>query len=327
MLCYKQNLYQGVTVYGLTMWALLAIASAVGRRDTLTALNFLSSQDSEDSVGLSLISLQGSVTPGSRANRSSMIPLRGGHSLEPESLLTSFVKLPGRIYNQIAVNVSYNGFVEEMYTFPERRPRIFNVGMATAKTWLADFIVQIGESHVAGRGWTFDWKRSTAFACFGFFYVGIVQWFLYVTIFTAICPNAISFANEPWADKMHDRTGQMDLVKQVCYDNFLLETMIYFPVFYVIREVVNGNGGGEGCGKEGKEGLQLPRRTFGHAVHAGVMKYAQNFKQDNLASWAVWVPADVVVYAVPMFMRMPLDHLVSFGWTMLLSHMRGNSHK
>lgn len=38
--------------------------------------------------------------------------------------------------------------------------------------------------------------------------------FIYVTVFTRLCPNAIRFANLPWAEKMKDRAGQMDLVKQ-----------------------------------------------------------------------------------------------------------------
>jgi len=241
-------------------------------------------------------------------------PQHGHH--RQTSLLTNLVTFPQRLYNRIAVNVTYNGLVEELYTFPERRPRLFNVLMATTKTWLADLIVQVGEGRMAGRGSAFDWKRSGAFALFGFLYVGIVQWFLYVTVFTIVCPNAIRFANSPWEEKLHDRAGQMDLVKQVCYDNFLLETLIYFPVFYIIKESVNGN-------TPSKEGAEVQRRSLGGAVHNGLAKYIRNFKQDNLASWAVWVPADVVVYAVPMFMRMPLDHMVSFGWTMLLSHMRG----
>ena len=43
----------------------------------------------------------------------------------------------------------------------------------------------------------------------------------------------------------------------------------------------------------------------------------------TLARWALWVPGDFIVYAVPIWMRLPLNHAISFVWTCYLSFLRG----
>jgi len=52
-------------------------------------------------------------------------------------------------------------------------------------------------------------------------------------------------------------------------------------------------------------------------------KYQRNLVSDNLAIWGLWIPADLIIYAVPVWMRLPLNHAVSLAWTMILSWMRG----
>jgi hypothetical protein len=228
------------------------------------------------------------------------------------SLLVEVFRIPEKIYNSIARDVTYDNVWEEILTFPERRPRVFNVMLATFKTWFADVIVQLSErsrASTAGAEWSFDWRRSSAFAVFGCVYIGLIQWMFYISIFSMLCPNAIRFANEPWDEKVLDHAGRVDLVKQVCYDNFMLETLIYFPIFYVVKEVM----------RAGRAGFNA------ETARNGLLRYLSNFKEDNMACWAVWVPADFAIFAAPMWMRMPLDHLVSFGWTMLLSHLRGGA--
>ena len=39
--------------------------------------------------------------------------------------------------------------------------------------------------------------------------------------------------------------------------------------------------------------------------------------------WALWVPGDLIVSAVPLWMRLPLNHGLSFVWTCYLSFLRG----
>jgi len=219
------------------------------------------------------------------------------------------------LYNQISFDVAYNNVWQEIYTFPERRPRTFNVMVSTTKTWLADFVVQMGLV-ATKRMQAIDWRRSAAFAIMGFFYVGLLQWFFYVTVFTELCPHAIRF-NEPISEKLLDHPGQIDLVKQICYDNFLFNPLIYFPVFYMIKESTTKT---ESCHLMSNSS----HGVFGIAkAKAALDKYAANFVNDNLISSTVWIVGDAFVMAVPIFMRMPLEHAVGFFWTMLLSSMRG----
>ncbi len=47
--------------------------------------------------------------------------------------------------------------------------------------------------------------------------------------------------------------------------------------------------------------------------------------QDFTALFQVWFPADIILFSLPMWLRMPCRHLVSLGWTSYLSFLRGSS--
>lgn len=180
--------------------------------------------------------------------------------------------------------------------------------VATVKTSLADILVQGMEGGDQG----IDWSRNAVFTAFGCFYLGAVQWFVYVTLFSKACPNAIRFANMPWAEKVKFRAGQIDLVKQTFLDNFVHYTFLYFPVFYTFKEFLQGKPKEEGQTRSPME-----------IVESALAKYKSNFKEDNMAIWALWIPMDLIIYAIPIWMRLPVNHVVSLAWTMILSWMRG----
>jgi len=210
-------------------------------------------------------------------------------------------------YHHIARNIPYHGLKEQMLTFPERRPREFNIVLATVKTFTADLVVQILESQ-RKVGWRFDWVRSAAFAMFGLIYVGAMQWILYVTLLTWLFPEAMIFANSPMAAKLVDRTGQLDMLGQILVDNLFFNVFIYFPAFYIVKSIVQGFPTGES--------------VFSSTI-GGINKYRKNFVADNMASLAVWTISDIFIFAAPMYLRMPLEHGVSFAWTMFMSATRG----
>lgn len=250
----------------------------------------------------------------------------GGMSLlqlRPAQLLTSvadssaLVLLPGSPqgggpvallhvpYNHVAVNITYHNLHEQILTFPQRKPKEFNVMLATCKTFSADAIVQLLELR-RGMAWKFDWRRSAAFACFGFFYIGITQWCLYVTFMTWLFPQAMIFANSPMSMKLTDSVGQLDMIGQVMVDNFVFSAFIAFPVFYVIKAMV-----------------QDASSSLEKRVQIGLNRYYGNCVKDNMFACAIWIPADIFIFACPMYLRMPLDHGVSFGFTMFMSFYRG----
>jgi hypothetical protein len=210
-------------------------------------------------------------------------------------------------YNHISSNISYHGLREQITTFPQRCPREFNVMLATFKTWLADMIVQFASPRPQcdDHSWTFDFRRSISFAIFGCVYIGLTQWFLYVTVLTWLFPDAMIFANSPWPVKMTDTEGQLDMLGQVLVDNLIFNVFVYFPAFYMIKGFIQGKG------------------SIVSRIQEGLHNYSKNIWQDNTVSCALWIPADFFVFACPMFMRMPMEHSVSFGWTMFMSFRRG----
>merc|ERR1719210_160664 len=204
----------------------------------------------------------------------------------------------------ISIQVEYSGLWGAITTFPKRRPYATNIIVATVKTSLADLIVQKGEGKK-----DIDWERNGVFTAFGFAYLGVVQWFVYVSLFTRLCPNAIRFSNLTWAEKLKDRPGQIDLLKQTAYDNFIHYTFVYYPVFYTFKEAIQS--------KDKKDS------SFVSTVQGALAKYKKNFVQDNLYMWSLWIPGDLMVYACPIWMRLPLNHGISLVWTMILSSLRG----
>jgi len=100
-----------------------------------------------------------------------------------------------------------------------------------------------------------------------------------------------------------------DMVGQISVDVCCFMIFIYFPVFYVIKAMFQEND------------------SFMLRAKSGLSKYWANIYSDTIAGASLWMPADVVIFAAPMYLRMPLEHLVSFGWTMFMSARRGSSEQ
>lgn len=94
---------------------------------------------------------------------------------------------------------------------PMQYPMLFGATISTFKTSLSDLLVQ----KVVEKKEAIDWKRNLAFASFGCFYLGGVQYSLYVPIFGRMFPNAASFAAKSIREKLKDGKGLLDLGKQV----------------------------------------------------------------------------------------------------------------
>lgn len=195
---------------------------------------------------------------------------------------------------------------QRLFAFPKRHPFAFQLAFATGKTAAADYLVQ---KHLEKKE-KIDWNRNLVFTCFGGAYLGGFQWLIYVTAFRRWFPQMDKFAAQTMAEKMKNKAGQADLAKQVMFDNFVHYTFIYFPVFYVFKESIQG--------EKGKN-----RSPF-DMVKGGLEKYKANFWGDNAAIWALWIPADIIIYAIPIWMRLPANHGLSFVWTCILSFMRGD---
>jgi hypothetical protein len=84
-------------------------------------------------------------------------------------------------------------------------------------------------------------------------------------------------------------------------------TFIYLPTFYVFKAGVFSSGWNV--------------QEWGET---GVTCYRKNWDKDVYDLFRVWVPADLICFSVPLFMRLPVRHIVSFVWTAYISFMRGS---
>jgi hypothetical protein len=152
-----------------------------------------------------------------------------------------------------------------------------------------------------------DKKRVLNFACFGLVQ-GCVAWMTFVKVFSKLTPGSVRFSNLSFAEKLTNRQGQVDVVKQIVLDNFLYTPLVFFPIFYSCKSVVQG---------ADADPLTGARQAAG--------RYYDNMYDDNVASCKVWLLADLLIFSVPAWIRMPVFQGVNFGFSMVLSHMRGSS--
>jgi len=187
--------------------------------------------------------------------------------------------------------------------FAKAYPNVNNIGIATVKTCSADLLAQIAISHTPMA--EIDVQRLLLFAVFGATYLGAFQYWYQVNIFKNLF-TVDSFTNKPWSDKIRDSEGLKSLAAQTVVDLSVL-TLVYLPTFYVFKASVFS-------------GSPDP----GTWVSSGLGNYQSNFAKDEWDLVRVWAPADLVCFSVPLYLRLPVRHVVSFVWTAYLSFSRGS---
>merc|ERR1711939_851863 len=175
--------------------------------------------------------------------------------------------------------------------FPKAQPFVFNLGVAAAKTSAADMMTQTVVEKKSFPN-EIDWKRNASFTVFGFAYLGGFQYWLQVNMFRKMFVGMDKVAEMPLSKKLVDPSALSVIAKQIAFDIAIHMPFMYFPTFYCVKELVQGPPGG-------------------------------NVVVDQTAMVKVWLPADVVFFSGPLWLRLPLRHVVSFGWTAYVSFLRG----
>ena len=121
-------------------------------------------------------------------------------------------------------------------------------------------------------------------------------------------PGVERFANSPMREKLRDIQGMLTVGKQILLDVGFFLPCIYFPCFYTVKEFLQG---------KSYSPLDWARD--------GLTKYYHNAPVDIRALWGFWGPGNVLVFSVPLWLRMPIRHVLSLGWTAYLSYLRGGS--
>jgi len=186
--------------------------------------------------------------------------------------------------------------------FAREYPFANNVAIATTKTAAADLLAQLVIAQTPLDA--VDWQRSLLFCTFGAAYLGGFQYLYQVQVFKKLF-DVDSFTSQPWADKLRDGPGLRALAAQTALDLTVL-TVIYLPTFYIFKAGVFSG-------------------SLDPAVWAssGLESYTANFAKDEFDLIRVWLPADLVCFSVPLYLRLPVRHIVSFVWTAYLSFARG----
>lgn len=186
--------------------------------------------------------------------------------------------------------------------FAQDYPFANNLMIATTKTAAADLLAQVVIAQTPIDA--IDWQRSLLFCLFGAIYLGGFQYLYQVQIFKRLF-DVDAFTSQPLADKLRDAPGLRVLAAQTALDLTVL-TVIYLPTFYVFKAGVFS-------------GSPDPSVWLG----SGLGAYQSNFSKDEIDLVRVWLPADLVCFSVPLYLRLPVRHIVSFVWTAYLSFARG----
>jgi len=186
--------------------------------------------------------------------------------------------------------------------FAQAYPFANNIGIATVKTAAADLLAQtvIAQTPLDA----VDWQRSLLFCLFGAIYLGGFQYLYQVQVFKRLF-DVDRFTSQPWSDKLTDGPGLRALGAQTALDLTVL-TLVYLPTFYIFKAgVFSGS---------------LDPSVW---ASAGLDNYQTNFAKDEVDLIKVWLPADLICFSVPLYLRLPVRHVVSFVWTAYLSFSRG----
>lgn len=186
--------------------------------------------------------------------------------------------------------------------FAKNNPVANNLMIATTKTAAADLLAQtvIAQTPLM----EVDLQRSLLFCLFGCIYLGGFQYLYQVQIFKRLF-DVDKFTSQSWSEKLQDVPGLKALGAQTGLDLTVL-TFIYLPTFYIFKASVFS-------------GSMDPSVWFS----SGLDTFQTNFSKDEGDLIKVWLPADLVCFSVPLYLRLPVRHIVSFVWTAYLSFSRG----
>lgn len=186
-------------------------------------------------------------------------------------------------------------------------PLSFAVFTATTKTAASDIFTQ---KYIENRK-ELDYRRLFCFTTFGCLFLGYFQYFCLVHTFAKWFPHAQRFGELPTLRaRLQDRQGLKDLVKQTGAANFGFSPFLTFPTFYVFQEFIQVNA--------------AVKESFIARVGQALERYSKNAYDDNKRAWAIWIPGLSICFALPLWLRMPVNNAMSFVFLCIVSATRGS---
>mmetsp|Transcript_49528 Transcript_49528/g.117902 ORF Transcript_49528/g.117902 Transcript_49528/m.117902 type:complete len:229 (+) Transcript_49528:84-770(+) len=165
-------------------------------------------------------------------------------------------------------------------------PMAASATICGAKTCAADIMVQ----KVWEKQPEIDYRRNFVFTIFGLVYLGAFQYIQYTF----------------WLPRWFPGKSLRSSASCVAFDQLINTPVWYYPLFYVVQDAV------------------MTASLAWTNVTVGLERYKNNIVTDVTTCWKVWVPAQLFnFYVMPLQCRAIFAAGVSFGWTCILSSLRG----
>eukprot|EP00934_Nitzschia_sp_Nitz4_P005240 Nitzschia sp. Nitz4//scaffold54_size114964//46556//47386//NITZ4_003847-RA/size114964-processed-gene-0.64-mRNA-1//-1//CDS//3329554339//5230//frame0 len=263
-------------------------------------------------MGISFPLIQVSQTKSSQdtpLHSENPVQLSGTTLLESSNMLsnyrTSILSLAGRrLKSSSSAVTAASPLTFKLSSFVQNHPFAFQLGISTVKASAADIVAQMYAENKSLA--EIDWKRNALFVLFGFSYLGCFQYYLMVHKYRHWFPSMDRFAQLSVAGKLKDTAGIIDAGKMVLFDIIFHIPLMYYPTYYTVKEFVFG---------QSWNPIDWVQNGVGH--------YASNLKEDIKAMLRVWLPSDCIQFVLPVYLRLPYRHGVSFFWTAYMSMARG----
>lgn len=180
--------------------------------------------------------------------------------------------------------------ISRVNAFFKRYPLLVSLVGNTIKTASADIVTQ---KYLENKK-ELDIQRLTVFTSFGLVYLGGWQHYLFNNLFVR-CEKIMTLAKyKPISQS----------IVLTFLDLGLHTPLMYYPSFYMIKGYLENQ-----------------------SIETVITTYNDNIKSDIITMWKIWFPAQMINFMFcPIHLRMPFITSVSFGWTIILSLMRGRKN-
>ena len=176
-------------------------------------------------------------------------------------------------------NGGNSNFWDEVNMFYEKDPYLSAFITVSVKAALADGLAQANEFNPK-----FNPMRNLAFFLYGGLYQGCAQNWIY----------------NVWFPQMFgDGTDFYTVWKKVCFDSFVITTLICLPSAYILKAIV-----------------------FQYGLKEASIRYYTDITENGLFFyyWSLWIPVQSLTFSVvPEHLRILFIAVVSFFWVIILS--------
>jgi hypothetical protein len=112
-----------------------------------------------------------------------------------------------------------------------------------------------------------------------------------------------------------------NVLKATVVDNFLITPMLFFPCYYVFKDVLAPAASGSPL----RDGSTSPTKR---SVVAALQHYQEEGKEQLSGVWAVWIPAHLVMFSVvPIHLRVAYSNCIAFTYSFVLSFLTARLDK